>query len=211
MRKLWVTIEILVIAGGLLATVVLISARTATPAVCLVQVQGISMLPTLRPGDELLFARLPFVPGDVVLADVGEPDPVVKRIENIDRRIIFLAGDNRSCSATYRAARVSILAVMVCRTPFRSPAGWAIANPSLAGHDPRASAPPGVAGPTLPPPIPRADFSLPCSRPNAISRNAAHLAPGPSPLPPLPQSSPPRCWPPQKRPLMASRPVEYNR
>lgn len=121
MRKLWLVAEGLIIACGLLAALMLLSSIGTRPAICLVQVDGMSMYPTLRPGAELLFARLPYGPGDVVLVDVGEGFPIIKRITGIDRRIIFVEGDNRTCSASYDVIEQSIIGVMVCKTPFSSP------------------------------------------------------------------------------------------
>lgn len=120
-RKLWFVVRTVVLAAGALAVLLLMSAQTSKPAACLVQVEGMSMYPTLQPGNELLFARLPFEPGDIVLADVGESFPVIKRVDDADRRIITLVGDNRGHSENYRVLNGSILAVMVCRVPFSSP------------------------------------------------------------------------------------------
>lgn len=125
MRKLWLLTQSVVvtslITSGVLASLLLLSAHAARPVLFLVQVDGMSMYPTLQPGNELLFARVPFVTGDIVLADVGESYPVVKRVDYIDRRVIDLAGDNRACSQSYQVVGSSLLGVMVCKLPFSSP------------------------------------------------------------------------------------------
>ena len=73
-----------------------------------VEVRGLSMAPTLLPGDRLLVVRLhrPPRPGEVVLA----PDPretrreLVKRVATVDRDRVELRGDNASVSTDARMA-----------------------------------------------------------------------------------------------------------
>lgn len=113
--------HLVVISVGAVAVLTLVGGRTGRPPLCLVQVEGMSMYPTLPPGQELLFARLPFMPGDVVLADAGEDGLVIKRIEQIVAPRILLSGDNRGHTARYSVPSSRIRGVMVCKTPFRSP------------------------------------------------------------------------------------------
>ncbi|MHB8996891.1 MAG: S24/S26 family peptidase [Armatimonadota bacterium] len=115
--------HLMVISTGAVAAMALVGGHTGKAPLCLVQVEGMSMYPTLPPGQELLFARMPFMPGDVVLADVGEDGLVIKRIEQMDAARVLLIGDNRNRTATYDVTPRCIRGVMVCRMPFRSPLG----------------------------------------------------------------------------------------
>lgn len=115
--------HLMVISTGALAAVALVGGHTGKSPLCLVQVEGMSMYPTLPPGQELLFARMPFMPGDVVLADVGEDGLVIKRIEQVVAARVLLIGDNRTRTASYDVTPQCIRGVMVCRMPFRSPLG----------------------------------------------------------------------------------------
>ena len=115
--------HLMVISTGALAVLVLVGGHTGKSPLCLVQVEGMSMYPTLPPGQELLFVRMPFMPGDVVLADVGEDGLVIKRIEQVAAARVFLIGDNRARTATYDVTPRCIRGVMVCRMPFTSPLG----------------------------------------------------------------------------------------
>jgi hypothetical protein len=131
--------HLMVISTGALAMPVLVGGHTGTSPLCLVQVEGMSMYPTLPPGQELLFARMPFVPGDVVLADVGEDGLVIKRIDQIVAARVLLIGDNRGRTATYDVTPRCIRGVMVCKMPFRSPLGdqpWAVAERPLPNCQP---------------------------------------------------------------------------
>ena len=71
-----------------------------------VEVRGRSMLPTLRPGDRLLVARLGRPgPADVVLAaDPRVPRrEMIKRVARIDASGVHLRGDNPAASTDARA------------------------------------------------------------------------------------------------------------
>ena len=125
MRKLWPVVRSLlaggVITSGVVALFLLYSAHTSKPMMCLVQIDGMSMYPTLRPGEQVLFARLPLAAGEIVLADVAEQLPVVKRIDRVQTRVILLDGDNRALSATYTTTAANVIGVMLCKLPFSSP------------------------------------------------------------------------------------------
>jgi len=133
-----------VLLTGACATVLLVGWRMERPPVRLVQVEGMSMYPTLKPGNALLFARVQFMPGSIVLAAVGEDEPVIKRITSINNTLVRLNGDNRDWSMTYRVPADSIRGVMVCRVPVQSPFGdhtWdaflaATQEPPVAGRTP---------------------------------------------------------------------------
>ena len=82
----------------------------------IVRVVGDSMLPTLKDGDWLLFIRWRLRVGSIVLADVLEEEPVIKRITEIyENKIIRICGDNRSISAEYLAFSEDIWGVGLCR------------------------------------------------------------------------------------------------
>ncbi len=82
-------------------------------------VDGDSMLPTLCDGDWLFFLRRSFKTGDVVLADLGPDDYVVKRVILIkrvpNRTAVVLTGDNTEVTGTYLAYAEDILGVALCR------------------------------------------------------------------------------------------------
>lgn len=66
------------------------------------RVVGVSMLPTLRPGQIVLaLGLLPLRAGDIVVAEVGGRE-VIKRIATIDEAGAMLLGDNLSSSTDSR-------------------------------------------------------------------------------------------------------------
>ena len=84
----------------------LLGAMAARRWTDVVEVRGRSMLPTLRPGDRLLVARIGRPrPADVVLAT----DPrdqrreMIKRVAGIDASGVHLRGDNPAASTDARA------------------------------------------------------------------------------------------------------------
>ena len=114
-------VEIAVMATGLLAVVHLGSRYSEAPLVCVVQVLGSSMAPTLESGDQVLFARLPWHAGNIVLAEVGEDERVIKRVTATRSTGVRLTGDNVGISEVYDVSSDCVQAVLVCRVPFRSP------------------------------------------------------------------------------------------
>lgn len=121
MRNCYRAMRLSVIGGGVFAAVLLVSGQTDNPLLCLVQLEGRSMEPALQPGRELLFARLPWTTGDIILADVGESSPIVKRVAADKGENVLLQGDNRLLSIDYVVPRRSVQAVLLCRTPLTSP------------------------------------------------------------------------------------------
>lgn len=106
---------------GLMACAHLIGLASAHPLVRLAQVDGISMEPTLHNGQQVLFARLPWHEGSIVLADPPDDGLVVKRVERCEGGQIFLRGDNREMSAVYEVPPDRLVGTMLCCTPFHSP------------------------------------------------------------------------------------------
>jgi len=117
MERCFLAARASIIGGGMFAAVLLISGQMSCPLLCLVQIEGHSMEPTLHSGCEALFARLPWTSGDIILADVGESSPVVKRVAGHQGDYVLLQGDNRVLSADYLVSRQSVEAVLLCRTP----------------------------------------------------------------------------------------------
>lgn len=95
------------------------------PLVRLVQVDGNSMEPTFEPGDRLLFIRGRWKESSVVLADVHEDLPVIKRVCKAglhpSSSPYKLCGDNREISMTYWVNKEQILCVLLCRIPLKLP------------------------------------------------------------------------------------------
>jgi len=70
-----------------------------------VVVNGVSMLPTLAPGDRLLIARKPrILPGDVVALRDPRDDGhlIVKRVASVQGDTLMVKGDNRAASTDSR-------------------------------------------------------------------------------------------------------------
>jgi signal peptidase I len=130
MRK-WLSIMALVILipPGTLALLHLAGTRSPRPWVRLAVVIGESMEPTFVQGDGIVFARLPWKTGDVVLANVGELLPVVKRVEAVEGDSVHIVGDNKPRSATYWLRRSKIMGRMAFRFGH---------FPALAGTAPKA-------------------------------------------------------------------------
>ncbi len=109
--------KILVIIAGILAIVHLVCLRSEHPLLCLARVSGYSMAPTLDPGDRVLFARRAWRVGSIILARVGEPAPVIKRVQYTTDGYIFISGDNKQVSQAYWIRSPQIVGVMVWRLP----------------------------------------------------------------------------------------------
>ena len=109
---------VLVILLGVLAGLALAGRNSDKPWVRLAEVKGDSMLPTLRDGQRLIFARLPWHEGSVVLAQVGEDKLVIKRVVGMHEGLLVLVGDNRAVSARYVVQPSALEGVMLCRFPF---------------------------------------------------------------------------------------------
>lgn len=115
--------------AALVAVVHLTSWDSKRPLIRLVEVTGTSMQPTLQSGDRALFVRCPWWVGSIVMADVGEDAPVVKRLENSREGWVYLCGDNQRVSKTYWIRPQQIRCVMLCRAPLRLPVAVATAGP----------------------------------------------------------------------------------
>lgn len=110
------------------------------PLVRFVQVQGDSMEPTLLSGDRLLFVRRPWKLGSIVLVDVGEAGPVVKRVLKLVNKRICLCGDNKKISEVYWVNPEQIQCVMLCRVslPVSLAAATASQDQESSGNQHRA-------------------------------------------------------------------------
>lgn len=108
---------------GAVALLHLLGLNSPHPLVRLAVVEGSSMEPTFHPGEQLLFLRRPWHKGSVVLADVKEPNPVVKRVMDVWSGKVLLTGDNQEVTATYLVDPDAIIATYCCRTglKFRPP------------------------------------------------------------------------------------------
>ena len=73
------------------------------------------MQPTLEPGERIICVRVGWQPGDIVVADVGEEDLVVKRVAEHRGGWVHLVGDNEQASHNYWVAAQQVKSVMLCR------------------------------------------------------------------------------------------------
>jgi phage repressor protein C with HTH and peptisase S24 domain len=117
-RKTLGVSKCLVIGAGVVAAVDLAFVDSPRPPLCIVQVDGSSMSPTLHPGDRLFVARLPWERGSIVIADVGESHLVVKRVVVAHPEFVGLMGDNRELSESFVVPPDHVKGVLVCRLPF---------------------------------------------------------------------------------------------
>jgi len=104
---------------GAVAVLHLVGLSSPHPLVRLAIVEGDSMEPTFHPGEQLLFLRRPWQKGSVVLADIKEPNPVVKRVVGEYNGKVLLTGDNQEVTATYLIEADAIIATYCCRTGLR--------------------------------------------------------------------------------------------
>ncbi len=107
------------LTAGAVAVIHLTQLDAPHPLLRLVIVEGNSMLPTFQPGEQLLFARRPWQEQSVVIADIGEPSPVVKRVVGRRGDRIIITGDNQQTTATYAVPPDRIIATFCCRTGLR--------------------------------------------------------------------------------------------
>jgi hypothetical protein len=120
------TCKFAVVGLGLLAAIAVMSTGSAHPPLRIVQVTGNSMTPTYLHGEQLVFTQANWRVGSVVLADVGDGIPVIKRIEAIGASGIHLVGDNPTVSLTYTVPPSAIVGTCALKLPFTSPIGiWA--------------------------------------------------------------------------------------
>ena len=112
--------KVIVLLLGLVAIAHFVSAKSGYPLLVLSEVEGKSMQPTLAPGEWIVCMRIGWQPGDIVLADVGEDNLVVKRVAECREQWVYLTGDNERISCTYRVSPQQIESVMVCRLPIPS-------------------------------------------------------------------------------------------
>jgi nickel-type superoxide dismutase maturation protease len=105
-------------------------------------VRGLSMWPSLCPGDMVVFARiLGPVPGAVVVADLPEHGLIIKRVAVVEKGACFLLGDNREESYDSREfgpvpgawLRGRVIAVWVGRSPSK-PQFLSEGSPALSGR-----------------------------------------------------------------------------
>ena len=121
MRRLVRVLAIVLIVLGLLAAAHFVCLLCRHPLVRLAEIAGDSMAPTLVEGDRVLFIRRPWQLRDIVLADVHEDAPVVKRILDIADSKLFLQGDNTEVSETYWITPDQIQGIMLGQIPFKLP------------------------------------------------------------------------------------------
>ncbi len=132
------TVKGMLALGALVAMLHLGGLTAQHPLIQFVQVTGNSMEPTLQAGDRTLFVRRGWKPGSIVLADVGEDEPVIKRIGAITSTgDVYLCGDNAEASQTYWIPSGQIQSVMLCRIPMWLPAARVYASPD--NHDTEVS------------------------------------------------------------------------
>ena len=128
------TVKGMLVLGALVAILHLGGLTAQHPLIQFVQVTGNSMEPTLQAGDRTLFVRRGWKTDSIVLADVGEDEPVIKRIGEITSTgDIYLCGDNTKASQTYWIRPGQIQSVMLCRIPIRLPMATVHASPD--NHD----------------------------------------------------------------------------
>jgi signal peptidase I len=116
-----VVIVIPLLAVGTIAVLHLVGLHKEHPLVRLVIVIGHSMDPTFAPGEQLLCVRRGWEPGSIVIADVGEKTPVVKRVVSRQDDSVYITGDNAAVTASYTITPDKIIAVYVCRTGLKFP------------------------------------------------------------------------------------------
>ncbi|MFO7945384.1 MAG: S24/S26 family peptidase [Armatimonadota bacterium] len=114
-------LKIIILVMGLLALITLSAQTMQRPVMCVIQVEGRSMVPTLRDRQQAVFARIPWRVGSVVLADVAEDEPIIKRVAAKTSDGVLLMGDNQWVSKNYLVSPDDILAVLVCHMPFSTP------------------------------------------------------------------------------------------
>ena len=119
MRIVTGVFKALVLAVGLIALLHVVSRESEHPLVLVAEVDGESMSPTLHSGERLLCVRTSWKKGSIVVADVGESCPVVKRVGIQCRRsrYVHLVGDNQETSQNYWGQPEAIKSVVVCRLP----------------------------------------------------------------------------------------------
>ena len=115
MRLAMLAAKVMVLLLGLAAIAHFASVKCNHPLLFLSEVQGESMAPTLQPGDRVLCVRAPWQSGDIVLADVGEDNLVVKRVAEHRGGRVHLTGDNEQISCDYWVSHQQIKSLMLCR------------------------------------------------------------------------------------------------
>ena len=104
---------------GAIAALHLIGLDEARPLVRIVIVEGKSMEPTFEPGEQLLFVRKEWGKGSIVIADIGEPTEVIKRVWDVRGDEVIITGDNTQVTASYRLPKDKIIATFLCRTQLK--------------------------------------------------------------------------------------------
>ncbi len=115
MRLAMLAAKVIVLLVGLAAIAHFASVKCNHPFLFLSEVQGESMEPSLEPGERIVCVILGWQPGDIVLADVGEQNLIVKRVAECESRRVHLTGDNEQISCDYWVSPQQIQAVMLCR------------------------------------------------------------------------------------------------
>jgi len=115
MRVVMFVAKTVVLLFGLMAIVHFVSVKSGYPLLSLSEVQGKSMQPTLEPGERIVCVRIGWQQGDIVLADVGEDDLIVKRVAEYRGQWVYLTGDNEQVSCAYWVSPKQIKSVMLCR------------------------------------------------------------------------------------------------
>ncbi len=115
MRLAMLVAKVIVLLLGIAAIGHFASVKCNHPLLFLSEVQGKSMQPTLEPGERIVCVRVGWQQGDIVLADVGEDNLVVKRVAEYRGQWVHLTGDNEQISRNYWVFPQQIKSVMVCR------------------------------------------------------------------------------------------------
>lgn len=119
MSVLGAAVVLPLLAAGAVAVAHLTELDSPHPLLRLVIVEGDSMLPTFQPGEQLLFVRKPWQEGSIVIADIGEPSAVVKRVVGRRGDRVIITGDNQQVTASYAVPPDRIIATFCCRTGLR--------------------------------------------------------------------------------------------
>ncbi len=99
----------------------LVGRKMCRPLVCLVRIDGNSMVPTFNDGDYVLALRLPWRKGSIVIIEPQGMDEFrdVKRVVEVHHtnigKIATLIGDNTAHSAQWTVQAKEVLGLVVCR------------------------------------------------------------------------------------------------
>lgn len=121
LRHLLIVVKLTIIVVGALALLNFAMINSSRPLLRVAQVDGVSMEPTLDHGEEAVFVRGPYKVGSIVLANVGDSQPVVKRVVVEVYGNIYLKGDNAEMTESYIVSPEDVLGVMAAHSGIRLP------------------------------------------------------------------------------------------